>query len=64
MWIECPSSICGEHVWADGERSNGELNEENNETPLAKKTQAMDLLREIVIDRTFMDHLKFYTRFR
>ncbi|XP_066929688.1 uncharacterized protein [Clytia hemisphaerica] len=65
MWLGVLHHVCGEHVWATGECSHGELHKDDEKkTPLAKDSKAMELLRKIALDRTFVNHLKFYTRFR
>ncbi len=65
MWLGVVHHVCGEHVWATGECNHGELDQdEDDKTPLAKDSKAMEMLRKIVLDPTFIDHLKFYIRFR
>eukprot|EP00111_Clytia_hemisphaerica_P012466 TCONS_00036573-protein len=64
MWLGVLHHVCGKHVWAGGQCSHGDLKDEASKKPLDKNSKAMEALRNAVLDKTFIDSLKFYTRFR
>lgn len=64
MWMGVLHHVCGEHTWANGECSHGELVKEDPKEPLEKTSSAMEGLRSVVLDARFLNSLKHYVRFR
>lgn len=61
MWLEVLHHVCGEHTWVTSESSRSDLSLINEpKEALKKNSNAMEVLREVMLDPCFLDSLKFF----
>ena len=64
-WFGVLHHVCGEHVWAGGAcKHSPDETGTSGKTYLAKSSKAVTALREVVLDKKWLNNLEFYVRFR
>ena len=63
-WVGVVHHVCGEHEWACGSCNHGLLVNEEPDEYLNKTQSCMEALRDVVLDKKFMDTLPYYVRSR
>ncbi|XP_068735198.1 uncharacterized protein [Montipora capricornis] len=64
-WFGVLHHVCGEHEWAGGAcKHSPDETGTSGKTYLAKSSKALTALREVVLDKKWLNNLEFYVRFR